>query len=108
MCSTRFQEVPYHVTHDDVSSPLQRLEVEQIIGHHSVRPRGGAFAVLYKTHWVRLSEPSWEQEIDLSFSRHHILRSWAGTPEQHRQTNRIYRRMRKGAAERELSRTNSF
>ena len=28
---------PYHVTQDDVSTPLQRLEVEQITGHQSVR-----------------------------------------------------------------------
>ena len=40
----------YHVTQDDVSIPLQLLEVEQITGHQSVRGRGGAIAVLYKTH----------------------------------------------------------
>ena len=39
---------PYHVTQDDVSTPLQRLEVEQITGHQSVRGRGGAIAVLQK------------------------------------------------------------
>ena len=47
--------------------------------------------MLYKTHWAGLS---------------HILRYWAGTPDQHRQTNRLYRRMRIGAAQRELSRNN--
>ena len=41
---------PYHVTQDDVSNPLQRLEVEQITGHQAVRGRDGAIAVLYKTH----------------------------------------------------------
>ena len=97
---------PYHVTQDDVSTPLQRLEVEQITGHQSVRGRGGVIAVLYKTHWARLSEPSWEREMDLHLSRPHILRYWAGTPGQHRQTNRRYRRMRIGAAQRELSRNN--
>ena len=65
---------PYHVTQDDVSTPLQRLEVEQITGHQSVRGRGGAIAVLYKTHWAGLSEPSWEREVDLHLSRSHILR----------------------------------
>ena len=56
---------PYHVTHDDVSIPLQRLEVKQIItGHQSVRGRGGVIAVLYKTHWAGLSEPSWERETN--------------------------------------------
>ena len=44
------QSPPYHVTQDDVSTPLQRLEVEQITGHQSVRGRGGVIAVLYKTH----------------------------------------------------------
>ena len=97
---------PYHVTQDDVSTPLQRLEVEQITGHQSVQGRGGVIAVLYKTNWAGLSEPSWEREIDLYLSRPHILRYWAGTPDQHRQTNRLYHRMRIGAAQRELSRNN--
>ena len=97
---------PYHVTQDDVSTPLKRLEVEQITGHQSVRGRGGVIAVLYKTHWAGLSEPSWEREMDLHLSRSHILRYWAGTPDQHRQTNRPNRRMRIGEAQRELSRNN--
>ena len=49
---------PYHVTQVDVSTPLQRLEVERITGHQSVRRRGGVTAVLYNTHWTGLSEPS--------------------------------------------------
>ena len=49
---------PYHVTQDDVSVPLQRLEVEKITGYQSVRGLGGVIAVLYKTHWVGLSAPS--------------------------------------------------
>ena len=96
----------YHVTQDDVSAPLQRLEVEKITGHQSVRGRGGVMAALYKTYWVGLSEPSWEREMDLQLSRTHIFRCWAGTPDQHRQTNRLYRRMRIGAVQRELSRNN--
>ena len=62
--------------------------------------------MLYKTHWAGLSEPSWEREMDLHLSRSHILRHWAGTPDQHRQTNLLYRRVRIGAAQRELSRNN--
>ena len=88
---------PYHVTQDYVSACLQRLEVEQITGHQSVRGRGGAIAVLCETHWVGLSEPSWEREMDLQLSRTHISRYWAGTPDQHRQTNHLYRRMCIGA-----------
>ena len=65
---------PYHVTQDDVSAPLQRLEVEKIISHQSVRGRGGVIAVLYKTHWAGLSEPSWEREMDLQLSCTHMLR----------------------------------
>ena len=75
---------PYHVTQDDVSVPLQRLEVENITGHHSVRGRGDVFAVMYKMNWTRLSRPSWERDIDLQLSRHERLRYWAGTPNQHR------------------------
>ena len=63
-------------------------------------------AVLYNTHWVGLSNPSWEPEMDLHLSRSHILRYWAGTPDQHRQTKRLYRLTRIGAAQRELSRNN--
>ena len=62
---------PHHVTQDDVSTPLQQLEVEQITGHQSVRGRGGVIAILYKTYWAGLSEPSWEREIDLHLSRSH-------------------------------------
>ena len=40
--------------------------------------------------------------MDLHLSRPHILRYWAGTPDQHRQPNRLYHRMRIGAAQREL------
>ena len=42
--------------------------------------------------------------MDLHLSRPHILRYWAGTPDKHRQTIRLYRRMQVGAAQRELSR----
>ena len=41
---------PYHVTEDDVSTPLQRLEVEKITGHQSARGRGGVIAVMYETY----------------------------------------------------------
>ena len=77
-----------------------------ITGDQSVRGRGGVIAVRYKTHWVGLSEPSWKRKMDLHLSRSHILRYCAGIPDQHRQTNRVYRRMRFGAAQRELSRNN--
>ena len=55
---------------------------------HSSVTRGGVISVIYKTHWLGLSEPSWGQEMDLQHSRIHILRYSAGTPDQHRQTNR--------------------
>ena len=44
--------------------------------------------------------------MDLQLSRQQILLYWAGTPNQHRQTNRLYRQMRIGAAQRALSRAN--
>ena len=73
---------------------------------HSSVTRGGVIAVLCKTHWVGLSEPFWDRKMDLHLSRPHILRYWARTPDQHRQTNRLFRRMRIGAAQRELYRNN--
>ena len=44
--------------------------------------------------------------MDLHLSRSHILRYWAVTPNQHRQTSRLCRRVRTGAAQGELSRNN--
>ena len=44
--------------------------------------------------------------MDLHLSRSHIMGYWAGTQNQHRQTNRLYRRMRIGAAQPKLSRNN--
>ena len=61
---------------------------------------------MYNTHWTGLSGPSWEQEMDFQLFLHEILRYWAGTPNQHRQTNRLYRRTRISAAQREISRNN--
>ena len=63
-------------------------------------------AVIYETHGTGLSRPSWEREIDLQLFRHEILRYWAGTPNRHRRINRLYCRMRIGAAHRELFRGN--
>ena len=80
---------------------LQRFEVEKITGHQSVRGRGGVIAVMYETLWTGLSGPSWEREIDLQLFRREILRYRAGIPD-HRQTNRLYRRMRIGDAQGEL------
>ena len=44
--------------------------------------------------------------MDVQLSRTHILRYWAGTPDQHHQINGLYRRLRIGAAQRELSQNN--
>ena len=60
--------------------------------------------MLYETHWKGLLRTSWEREVDLNHSRRHILQYWDGTPDQHRQTNRLYRQMRIGSAQRELAR----
>ena len=48
---------------------------------------------MYETHGTGLSRLSWEREMDLQLY-------------QHRQTNRLYRQVRIGAAQRELSRAN--
>ena len=47
---------PYHVT--------QRLEVEKITRHQSVRGRGGVI-VMYETRWTVFSRPSWDLEMGL-------------------------------------------
>ena len=44
--------------------------------------------------------------MDLSNLRKRMLLYWLGTPYQHRQTNRLYRQIRTGAAARELARMN--
>ena len=53
---------PYHVTQDDISAPLQSLEVEKITGHQSVRGRREVIVVVYETHRTGLSRPSWEEK----------------------------------------------
>lgn len=70
---------PYHVTQDDAWTPLQRLEVEKITGHQSVRGRGGVIVVMYEMHWAGLSRPSREREMDIQLSRQHIFLCWTGT-----------------------------
>ena len=57
---------------------------------------------MYETHWTGLSGPSWEWEMDLQLFRREMSRYWAATPNQHRLTNRLYRRIRIGAAQREF------
>ena len=61
-------------------------------------------SVLYETHWKGFLRPSCQREADLSHARQHILEYWAGAPLQLRQANWVYRRMRVGAAQRELAR----
>ena len=54
---------PYHVTQSRRRcGSLQRLEVENITGHQSVRGRGVVIAVLYETHWVGLSDHPWSKK----------------------------------------------
>ena len=48
-----------------------------------------------------------EREMGLQLSRQQVLLCWAGIPNQHRQTNRLHREMRIGAAHRELAGANS-
>ena len=84
----------------------QRLEVEKMTGYTTVRGRVDVIAVMCETHWAGLSRPSWERKMDLQLSCHEILRYWVVTPNQHRQTNRLYRLMIIGTAQRELSRSN--
>ena len=99
------KSLPFHTTLDDVSPPPERLEVDKSTGHQLVRGRGGIIAVLYEPRWVGLLSPSWERELDPQDSRRHILLYWSATPSQHRQENRLYRQMRTGATQRELSRS---
>ena len=57
---------------------------------------------MYETHRTGLYRPSWDREMEFQLSHHEILTYWAGIPNQHRQTNRLYRRMQIGATQREL------
>ena len=49
------KSLPYYATQDNVLNPLQRLEVEQITGHQSVRGQGGIIALLIE--WDSLNLP---------------------------------------------------
>lgn len=61
---------------------------------------------MYEMHCTGLSRPSLERAMKLHLSRREYLRYWAGSPNQHRQTNCLYRRMRIVETQRELSRSN--
>ena len=61
---------------------------------------------MHDTHWTELCRPFSEREMGLQVSRHNSLRYWAGNPNQHRQTSRLYRWIRIGAAQRDLCRSN--
>ena len=76
MCSTTSPRNSPHTTSLKTTFRLlvDRLEVEKVAGHQSVRGRGGVIAGMYETHWTGLSRQSWEREMDLQLSRHEILR----------------------------------
>ncbi|CAB1106230.1 unnamed protein product [Ectocarpus sp. CCAP 1310/34] len=95
---------PFPVTVDDVSVPVGRLEVDYISGHQLVRGRSGVLAVLYQTHWVGLTTPSWEGESDLDQFRRRIILNWSREACQSKQGNCTYRVARTRAAQRELAR----
>ena len=95
---------PYHVTTDDVSTPLILIDVAEIIGHQCVRGRGGAIAVLYETHWKGILRPTWERELNLQAFRHLILAYWANGPDHHQPNTRQYQQLRINAAAREIAR----
>ena len=80
--------------------------MEKITGHQSVRGRVGAIAVMYETHWMGLGGPGSGKWTSSSISMIYYAMYWAGTPNQHHQTNRLYRRMRIGAAQREQNQRN--
>ena len=61
--------------------------------------------MLHETHWTVFFRPSWERGIYLQLSCYEILRYWAGIPNEQHQANRLCRRKRVGAAQRELSRS---
>ena len=65
-----FTEPPPHIPRHSTRRviPFQRLEVENITDHQSVRGRGGVIAVTNETHWTGLSRPSWERAVDLQRS----------------------------------------
>ena len=97
---------PYHVIKDDVTVPIERLEIEKITSHRSVRGRGGVIAAFYETHWKDLLQPSWEREMDLQHSRQHSLQYWAGAPLTATSTGKpaVSTHIRVGVDQRELSR----
>ena len=97
---------PYHVTQDDVSPPLQRLEVEKITGHQSLRGGGGVIAVMHEALDWALSPIMGTGDGPPALTTTY-LPYWAGTPSQHHKTNRLlHRQMRIGAAQRELFHAN--
>ena len=93
---------PYHVTQGDVSAPLQRLEVEKITGPGTRwRHRGAVQDALGGT--LRTIMGAGNRPAPLPISYFALLGQRSGpTPP----PNRLYRRMRIDADQRELSENN--
>ena len=83
------------------------INVTKITGHQCVRGRGGAIAVLYKTHWDGHLCTTWKRELVLQAFRRHILSYWAAGPAQYQADTRQYQHLRVSEAAREMSRTKS-
>ena len=98
---------PYHVTQDDVSTPLRRLEMEQT---PTISRSGGEVAsspcYTRRTGRDSLNLPGSRKLTSTPPAPTLCVVGPARRTSQHRQTTRLYRRMRIGAVQRELSRNN--
>ena len=97
---------PYHLTEDDVSAPVVRLDIKQITGHYSVRGRGGVMAVIYEIALAWYTPPFFgardgARDGPPTFKMPYFaVLIWFSQPTPY-QANRCYRAMRIGVAMRE-------
>ena len=105
-CSTPFRPSPRLSTSPSTTSH-RRPNASR--SNRSRDTNSFAAVVVFSPSCTKLIGPEFialsERERDLHYHRLHIIRYWTGTPSRHRQTNRLYRQIRIGAANRELSRS---
>ena len=91
---------PFHRTAEDVVKSGMPVGIEKTTGHQLARGRGGKLAVMYETHWERISSITWERAIDLKNFLRYILEYCMFTPRQVKGINSKHRAMPRAQAHR--------
>ena len=65
---------PHRLSSLSITQELAHKDRLHATGDDLSVTRGDVMAMQYKIHWMKLSEPSWEGEMNLQYTRNHVLR----------------------------------